>query len=148
MAPGYILLGIGLDYKPTKNLSIFLSPATARWVIVRDTILANQGLYGVTPGEKSNLEFGAFASINYFKEFNKNVAYKGRLDLYSNYRRNPQNVDLYMTNLLQVKLSKVLAVTWAIDLIYDDDVRLFGKNQQSAALQVKSLVGLGLSVKF
>ena len=148
MAPGYILLGIGLDYKPTKNLSIFVSPATARWVIVKDTILANQGLYGVTPGEKSNLEFGAFASINYFKEFNKNVAYKGRLDLYSNYRRNPQNVDLYMTNLLQVKLSKVLAVTWAVDLIYDDDVRLFGENQRSAALQVKSLVGLGLSVKF
>ena len=53
-----------------------------------------------------------------------------------------------MTNLLQVKLSKVFALTWAIDLIYDDDVRLFGKNQQSAALQVKSLVGLGLSVKF
>ncbi|HEX6193746.1 MAG TPA: DUF3078 domain-containing protein [Chitinophagaceae bacterium] len=148
MAPGYILLGIGLDYKPTTNLSIFLSPATARWVIVKDTILANQGLYGVTPGEKSNLEFGAFATINYFKEFNKNITYKGRLDLFSNYRRNPQNIDVNMTNLLQVKLSKVFSLTWAIDLIYDDDVRLFGKNQKSAAMQIKSLVGLGFSVKF
>ncbi|HLG38246.1 MAG TPA: DUF3078 domain-containing protein, partial [Chitinophagaceae bacterium] len=45
MAPGYILLGIGLDYKPNKDLSIFVSPATARWVIVRDTALANKGLY-------------------------------------------------------------------------------------------------------
>jgi hypothetical protein len=148
MAPGYVLLSVGLDYKPTKNLSIFVSPTTARWVIVKDTALANKGLYGVTPGKKSNLEFGAFATINYMKEINKNVTYKGRLDLFSNYRRNPQNVDLFMSNILNVKLSKVLSATWGVDLIYDDDVHLFGPNQRSAALQLKSLVGLGLLVKF
>ncbi len=148
MAPGYILLGVGLDYKPTRNLSIFISPATARWVIVKDTALANKGLYGVTPGKKSNLEFGAFATINYLKEINKSITYKGRLDLFSNYRRNPQNVDLFLSNALSVKLSRVLSATWGVDLIYDDDVRLFGPNQNSPALQVKSLVGLGLLVKF
>ena len=148
MAPGYILLSPGLDYKPTKYLSIFLSPATARWVIVKDTALSNKGLYGVTPGKKSNFEFGAFASINYLKEFNKVLTYKGRLDLFSNYKHNPQNVDLYMTNALNVKFSKVLSATWSIDLIYDDDVRLFGPNQTSPALQVKSLIGVGLLVKF
>ena len=148
MAPGYILLSPGLDYKPTKYLSIFLSPATARWVIVKDTALSNKALYGVTPGKKSNFEFGAFASINYLKEFNKVLTYKGRLDLFSNYKHNPQNVDLYMTNALNVKFSKVLSAIWSIDLIYDDDVRLFGPHQTSAALQVKSLVGVGLLVKF
>jgi len=148
LAPAYILLGIGLDWKPAKDLSIFISPATARWVIVKDTILANQGLYGVTPGEKSNLEFGAFASITYLKAFNKVLTYKGRLDLFSNYRRNPQNVDLYMTNLLNAKISKVLSVTWGLDFIYDDDVRLFGKNRDAAALQVKSVVGIGLLLRF
>ena len=40
MSPGYLLLGAGFDYKPNKELSIFLSPATARWVIVRDTALS------------------------------------------------------------------------------------------------------------
>ena len=148
MAPGYILLSMGLDYKPTNSLSIFVSPSTARFVIVKDTALSNKGLYGVEPGKKSNFEFGAFASINYLKEFNKNLTYKGRLDLFSNYRHNPQNVDLYMTNALNIKLSKVLSATWSVDLIYDDDVRLFGDNQTSAALQLKSLVGVGLLVKF
>lgn len=148
MAPGYILLSPGLDYKPIKDLSIFVSPVTARWVIVRDTALANKGLYGVDPGEKSKLELGAFATISYMKEISKNITYKGRLDLFSNYRNKPQNVDLFMSNVLNVKLSKVLSATWGVDLIYDDDVRLFGPNQRSAALQVKSLVGLGLLVKF
>jgi hypothetical protein len=148
MAPGYFLLSAGLDYKPNKNLSIFFSPATARWVIVTDTALSNKGAYGVTPGKKSNLEFGAFATINYLKEISKNITYKGRLDLFSNYRRNPQNIDLFMSNILNVKLSKILSATWGVDLIYDDDVKLFGKNKKSAALQVKSLVGIGLLMKF
>ena len=148
MAPGYLLVSLGLDYKPSNELSIFLSPTTARWVFVRDTALSNKGLYGVSPGKKSNLEFGAFVMINYLKEINKNLTYKGRLDLFSNYRRNPENIDLFMSNILNLRLSKVLTATWGLDLIYDDDVRLFGENQQSAALQVKSLVGLGLLVKF
>jgi hypothetical protein len=148
MAPGYLLLGVGLDYKPTDNLSIFFSPATARLVIVNDVALSNKGAYGVDPGKKSILEFGAFATINYLKEFSPNVTYKGRLDLFSNYRNNPQNVDLFMSNILNIKLSKVLSATWGVDFIYDDDVKLFGPNQSSPALQIKSIVGLGLLVKF
>jgi hypothetical protein len=148
MAPGYILLGLGFDYKATKLLSVFVSPATARWVIVRDTSLANKGLYGVTPGKKSNLEFGAFATLNYLKEISRNVSYKGRLDLYSNYLHNPQNVDIYMSNLFSAKISRLIAVTWAVDMIYDDDARLFGKNKHSAALQLKSMAGIGILAKF
>lgn len=148
MAPGYILLSAGLDYKATKHLSIFISPATARWVIVRDTALSNKGLYGVEPGHSSAFEFGAFATINYMKDINKVVSYKGRLDLFSNYRHKPTNVDVFMSNVLNVKLSKVLSATWGVDLIYDDDVRLFGKEGKSPALQLKSLVGIGLLVKF
>ena len=133
---------------PMPNLSIFVSPITARWTIVKDDTLSAKGLYGVDPGKHSNAEFGAFASVNYLKEFNKIVTYKSRLDLFSNYRRKPQNVDLYFTNVLNVKLSKILSLTWSVDMIYDDDVRLFGENNNGAALQLKSLVGVGLLAKF
>ena len=52
-----------------------------------------------------------------------------------------------MTNLLSVKLSKVLSATWSVDMIYDDDAKLFGPNKNAPALQVKSVVGVGLLVK-
>lgn len=146
MAPGYLLLSAGLDYKPKSNLSIYFSPATARWVIVRDPLLTTK--YGLDPGKKSKLEFGAFATINYLKEFNKNITYKSRLDLFSNYKHNPQNVDLFMSNMLSAKLTKALALTWSLDLIYDDDIRIFGDYQKSPAMQLKSLVGLGFQLKF
>jgi hypothetical protein len=148
LSPAYVLLSPGLDYKPNSDLSIFVSPITARWVIVKDDTLSAKGLYGVDPGKHSITEIGAFASINYLKAFNNIVSYKGRLDLFSNYRKNPQNIDLYFTNVLNIKLSKVLSATWSVDMIYDDDVRLFGQNKTGAALQLKSLVGIGLLVKF
>lgn len=147
LSPAYVLLSIGLDYKPTKDLSIFISLLTSRWTIIRNDSLAAKGLYGVEPGKKYLNEIGAFASINYLKALNKNVGYKGRLDLFSNYQHKPQNIDLYMTNIFTTKISKVLAASWSVDLIYDDDVKLFGKNKNSAGLQFKSLVGVGLSVK-
>jgi hypothetical protein len=146
-SPAYILLSIGADYKPTKDLSIFVSPITSRWVVVNNDSLSAKGVYGVEPGKKSKNEIGAFVTINYLKELNKNVGYKGRLDLFSNYQHKPGNVDLYMTNVFTTKLSKIFTASWNVDLIYDDDAKLFGKNHNSPAMQFKSLIGVGLSVK-
>jgi hypothetical protein len=148
MAPAYLINSIGLDWKPAPNFSLFVSPFTSRLVIVNDDSLSAKGLYGVIPGKTTNHEFGAFATANYTANITKTLSYKGRLDLFSNYRNNAKNVDLNMTNLFAVKISKVLSATWSLDFIYDDDVRLFGPNKTSAGLQLKSLVGAGLLVKF
>lgn len=148
LAPAYVLLSLGLDYHPVKNLSIFASPFTSRWTIVKDDSLSAKGLYGVDTGRHSKNELGAYVTINYNAKINSTVTYKGRLDLFSNYKHNPQNVDLYMTNLFAVKLSRVISATWSLDLIYDDDVKLFGKDGNSSGLQMKSVVGAGLMVKF
>ncbi len=148
LSPAYILLSPGFDYRPNDNFSLFMSPLTARWVIVKNDTLSAKGAYGVSPGKHSKNELGAFLSANYLKEINRNVTYKGKLDLFSNYKKNPQNIDLYMTNILSAKISKIIAVSWNVDFIYDDDVRLFGENGSSPALQMKSLVGIGLQATF
>lgn len=148
LSPGYVLVSIGLDFKPSEDFSLFLSPVTTRWVIVKDDTLSAKGLYGVEPGKHSQSELGAFATANYLHEVSKSITYKGRLDLFSNYKHNPGKIDVFMTNVLSVKLSKILSASWNVDLIYDDDVRLFGKDGTSAAVQLKSLVGFGLLVKF
>ncbi|MEO6638711.1 MAG: DUF3078 domain-containing protein [Ginsengibacter sp.] len=148
LAPAYVLLSIGLDYKPAEGLSIFVSPITSRWILVRNDSLSVKGAYGVAPGEKTKNEIGAFASIKYLKNLNQSISYNGRLDLFSNYQHNPQNVDVLMNNLFTAKFSKVLAATLELDLIYDDDVKLFGPNNNSPALQLKSLIGAGLTVTF
>jgi hypothetical protein len=148
LSPGYLITTLGLDYKPNEQFSVFISPITARWVFVKDDTISAKGIYGVDPGAHSRTEIGAFLTASYLTDVEKPFSYKGRLDLFSNYRHNPEKIDVYMTNLFAVKLSKVLAVTWNVELIYDDDVRIFGDDGHSPALQFKSLVGVGLSVKF
>lgn len=148
LAPGYVLISLGLDYKPAEGLSIFVSPITSRWTLVKNDSLSAKGTYGVVPGEKSKNEIGAFVSVNYLKDITKTIGYKGRLDLFSNYEHNPQNVDVMMKNMFTAKVSKVITASLGLDLIYDDDVKLFGPNHDSPGLQLKSLIAAGLSLKF
>lgn len=148
LSPAYVLVSPGFDYKPNADLSIFISPITSRWTIVLDDTLSNRGDYGVEPGKHSRNEMGAFASVNYLKTFNKIITYKGRLDLFSNYKGKAKNVDLFFTNVLNVKLNKILSLTYSLDMIYDDDVRLFGPTEKGARMQLKSMLGAGVLLKF
>jgi hypothetical protein len=186
MAPAYLILAPGIDYHPTPYFNIFVSPLSARFVFVTNdpgsyffpngVIPAADGggfelplaaLYGVDPRRKVRNEVGGFASITFNKEIFKNVTYKSRMDLYSNYLgterftatgpgqieiqenpAKPQNVDVFWTNLIVMKVNKVLNVTYNFDLVYDDDVRQFGDKKTSAAIQLRSLLAVGLSVSF
>jgi hypothetical protein len=148
LSPAYILLSAGMDYKPSQKFSMFLSPLTARWVIVANSYLANKGLYGVDSGKHSIGEVGAFASFNYATFIGKNVAYKGKLDMFSNYRHKPGNVDVYFTNFFSFKINRMLSASYTLDIIYDDDVKILGPNKNAARTQIKSLIGIGFQFPF
>lgn len=147
LSPAYVLLAAGFDYKPSANFSAFFSPLTNRTVIVASKRLAAEGAYGVPPGKHLFNEFGAFSSINWVQPIGANVLYKGRMDLFSNYIHNPGNVDVFMTNYFTFKINKYFSASYNLDLIYDDDVKLFGKDGNSPGLQLKSLIGLGFTMK-
>jgi len=143
LSPAYVFLSAGLDFRPDKHLSVFFSPITSRWTIVMNVKLSQMGAYGVQPGKNSINAFGALSSVNYTKEILSNVFYKGRVDLFSNYRKKAKNVDLFFTNSVVFKINKYMSANYNLDLIYDDDVRIFGPNRNGAALQLKSILGIG-----
>jgi hypothetical protein len=147
LSPGYVLTSFGFDYKPKKEISLFLSPLTSRWVIVQNDSLTSKASYGVDTGKNIINQLGAFATVNYQKEVTKNLTYKSRLDMFSNYKKNPWNVDIYMTNILAVRVFKMLSFNWSFDVIYDDDTRIFGDDKDAPALQLKSIVGAGFQLK-
>lgn len=140
MAPAYILLSLGADFKPVPYFSLFLSPLTERWIVVSDDVLSAQGAYGVEPGKKSRNELGAFLSAEFNKDVMTNVTYKSRFDAFSNYKNNPQNIDIYWTNVLAMKVNKYLSANIAVDLLYDDNA--------VARVQLRQLLGIGFSAKF
>lgn len=148
LSPAYLLLSIGMDYKPRPDFSIFLSPITNRTTFVFNDELSRKGAYGVDSGKHVQNELGAFASLNYTKPIGKNVIYKGRLDAFSNYLNRPKNIDIFMTNFFSFRINRFLSATYSLDIIYDDDVKIFGTNKNAPRTQIKSLIGIGFLMRF
>lgn len=150
LSPAYALIGPGFTFHPekVKNFSLYLSPATARLIIVNDDSLSAVGAYGVDSGKKVKVQLGAYLTANYKADITSTLSYIGRVDLFSDYLNKPQNVYFYMTNMFALKISKVLSATWNFNLIYDDKARLFGPSGNGARMQTQSIVGAGLLYKF
>lgn len=148
MAPGYLTIAPGFDWTPVDYFNVFISPISARWTFVSEKYAGLGERYGLDPGKSARLEAGAFVSLVFNKDIAKNVNLRSRMDLFSNYLANPQNLDIFWTNVLTMKVNKWLGVTYNFDLIYDDDVRLFGPNSNAPRTQIKSLLSVGLTTKF
>ncbi|HEY0679138.1 MAG TPA: DUF3078 domain-containing protein [Chitinophagaceae bacterium] len=187
MAPGYLHVAPGFDWKPSSSFSILVTPISGKFTFVTNEpysysfqggVIPDQYQtdgsgqyekplainYGVDPQKEVRFEIGAFASANFNKEIVKNVSWKSKLDLFSGYSKrteffgpgfasqrdidefHPEKVDVYWTNSILMKVNKFLNVSYDFDLIYDDDVRMFGPSGNVAAMQFRSMLGVGVGV--
>lgn len=160
MAPAYIDFGPGIAYKPNKHFTANFSPVTPRWIVVLDQKLANQGAFGLTAADTINGvvqdskrvkgEFGAklLMALNY--EVAKNVNLSTKLELFSDYLNNPQNIDVNWQVLVDLKVNSWLNVSISTELIYDDDVII--NNANGIALgprtQFKQMLMVGVGYTF
>lgn len=160
-APAYIIVAPGINWTPVPWFSLFGSPVATRWTIVSNGpySYASQGgifnghtetplatLYGVNPAKEHKGEFGAFVTASLRKNILKNVAYIGKLDLYSNYLEKPANVDVLWTNQFKLKVNKFIQVSYSLDILYDDDVKNPVAPTHSLGLQMLSTLGVGFAL--
>ncbi len=155
MAPGYFSFSLGMDYKPSEAFSLMLSPLSSKFTFVLDEDLSEAGAFGLDPGQKSRAEIGAYIKMAFKKEILKNVTLDTKVDLFSNYLENPQNVDVNWDLLLTFKVNEYLSASLMTQLIYDYDIK-FGTDTTgdgvpdtfSDRVQFKELFGLGLTYSF
>jgi len=155
-APAYLLTALGFDYKPNAYLSAFIAPLTAKFTFVTDEDLSAIGAFGVDPGKKSRGEMGGYLRAIYNKadfqnELLKNVTFTTKLDLFSNYAHNPQNIDVSWETLIGMKVNKYISVSFNTHLLYDDDVKIQLPEEEGSVgslVQFKEIFGVGFSYKF
>lgn len=150
LAPAYLLQSLGMDYKPNDNFSLFLSPITAREIIVRNDSLSAVGAFGVDSGKKSRFQLGAFVSLNYTANISKTAIYKTKLDLFSDYLQNPQNIAVNWTNILAVKVNRLISMNLTLNMIYDDNIKSVKSDGTAGGpkVQLQEVMGIGLAYKF
>lgn len=163
-APAYLLIALGMDFKPNANLSVFLAPLTSKFTFVRDDLLSAAGAFGVEPGKKLKSEVGGYLRAIYTKndfkgEFMKNIAITTKIDLFSNYADKPQNIDVSWENLVAMKVNKFISVNFNTVLLYDDNILIaIDRNNDGNVsgpedipgkrVQFKEILGVGFSYKF
>jgi len=153
LSPAYLLSAVGLDYKPNDYFSLFIAPITNKLTIVNDEKLSEIGAFGVDKGKKSRMELGGYMRMIYSRkdfesELLKNISFTTKLDLFSNYLNNPQNIDVNWETLIGLKVNKFLTVNLNTQMIYDDDIDIIKEGIiLGPRTQFKEIFGVGLSVK-
>ncbi len=167
MAPGYLLVALGMDYKPNDIFFAYIAPITSKTTFVSSQRLADKGAFGVDPatydedssivtnGKKIRYEIGGYIRSSVKKEIMKNVLMEAKVDLFSNYLENPQNIDINSEVIITMKINEYLTTSLFTHAIYDDDIIIEvdsdNDGEVDAAgprLQLKEVFGVGFSYKF
>ncbi len=151
MAPGYLESSLGMDYKPSDNFSLYLSPLTNKITFVLNDSLANAEAFGVDAGENIKSEMGASVMVVAKKEnLVKNVNLSTTLKLFSSYTEKPENIDVDWNLSLDAKINSYLSAVFTTDLIYDDDINYTDGDgvEHGPRIQLKQLFGAGLAYTF
>jgi hypothetical protein len=148
MAPGYLNLALGADFRKDDNFNIFFSSIAIKSTFVMDDSLSAKGSFGVEPGMRYRQEYGAYLKMKYNRPIAKNIEMKSKLELFSNYLNNPENIDVNGELLLLFRVNSLVSASAQWNLIYDDDVRITDSDGNTGPrTQFKSVIGIGLSYK-
>jgi hypothetical protein len=158
MAPGYLSISLGIEYAPKESFNLYFSPIAGKTTIVRDQTLANAGAFGVDKaiydqnglllklGSTMRNEFGSYLRFKFQKKIMENIEMKTRIELFSNYINNPQNIDVNAENIFAFKVNKWFSASLQWNLQYDDDIIIRDVNGKNGPrTQFKSVLGLGIS---
>lgn len=153
MSPAILIIGIGLDYKPNKNTSLNFSPLSYKGTFVLDTAVIDQTLYGIAKGRRALNEPGvSFMITNEYKPL-KTLSVTNRLQLFTNYIHNPQNIDIDWEMILTANLNWFTDVRFNTHFIFDDDTKTpvpgtNGDPRKTARIQFKEMLGFSLNFRF
>ncbi|HAH24345.1 MAG TPA: hypothetical protein DCL77_11425 [Prolixibacteraceae bacterium] len=154
LSPAKTLIKVGLDYKPNKNFSLFLSPLTSKTVYVRDTAHIDQTRYGISPNRQTLWEPGLNTDVRYKIDITPQISYETKYKMFINYQNPFKKLDITWENLVVAQLTNRISMNFMIYFLYDDNVTfptgkfdLENKEIYKPKLQTKELMTIGFSYK-
>lgn len=155
LSPAYISLGLGIEWVPNQYFSLNFAPITGRLTIVQDTALAES--FGFEPVldphdnehfyRTTRMEFGARAVAKFQYPIFTNVDFSSKLELFSNYLKDPQYIDVDWENMLVLKVNSWLNANISTELLYDHDIPFYRDNGdliEGSKVQFKEVLSIGI----
>ncbi len=153
LSPAYLVFSLGLDYKPSDKLTILISPITSKFTMVTDTVRFDQTRFGIGEDEYVRKEIGAYIKAISKLKIRENINLENKINFFTNYMNEPQNIDVDLEVDLKVKLTDYISMSIHAHYIYDHDVDIpvFEDDQQVGVTkkgQFKELLGIGFVYSF
>ncbi|MDD4108904.1 MAG: DUF3078 domain-containing protein [Prolixibacteraceae bacterium] len=152
-SPSRTFFKVGLDYKPNKNFSLFLSPITLKNVYVRDTVKIDQTKFGISAGQKGFWEPGLNADLHWKKSISSDISYETKYKMFINYKKPWGNLDINWENIVIMQLNDYINLRMMVHMIYDEDVMfpIYDANDEKIGekprLQLKEFINIGFTYK-
>lgn len=160
MAPARLMFKVGLDYKPSKDFSLFVSPLTSKTVLVQDTMKIDQTNFGIPRGKRAHWEPGLHTDLKFKKDFAGNITFETKYRMFINYLEPRDRFEMEWENLLSVQLNDFISLRAMLHTIYDTKI-LFDKTDKEGnpvldvngnkirepKLQLREFVTIGFSYK-
>jgi hypothetical protein len=103
----------------------------------------------ITPGENLRIEYGAYVRLGLAKSWKDQYRLDAKLEMFSSYLNNPQNIDFNLESVLGCKINKYLGFSVILQMIYDHDIVLIkqpaGFNEKG--IPTPEIKGPGLQFK-
>jgi hypothetical protein len=150
MAPGFLLLNLGLSHSKVDKYSITLSPIATKTTFVLNDSLAAVGSFGNAAGQRINSEFGGSFIGSYQFKVMDNISFRTNLNLFANYTEmtSLRSIDVNWENVMTLTVNKYIKSTIATLLIWDEDIDVrideFGVPQKG--VQFRSGITIGLAI--
>jgi hypothetical protein len=108
MAPAYLTLALGMDYKED-NFTLMLLPVTSRMTIVADTTSYDQTRYKL-PEDRKTHSMGGVSLVNKLEwEFAKGFNLASKMDLFYEYMRSDNQIQAEWELMLDMKINVFLS---------------------------------------
>lgn len=170
MNPGYVTLGLGVQWVPNEHFKVNFAPLTARMTIVNDQKLADAGAFGVKHAEYDTLgnitkhgenirwELGAQLTAEFNYQIVENVTFSSKLIAFYNYLIKSSDlnaigekytcpVDFDWDNALIMKVNDWLSCNLTARLVYDEDIAPLSPVEGTTFRQFKEVLSIGISYK-
>jgi hypothetical protein len=117
MAPGYLTLALGMDYKE-KNFTLMLLPVTSKMTIVSDTVKFDQTRYKIAEDRKVDNMGGASLVNSFSWSFARDFNIQSKMDFFYEYMRNENQIQAEWELILDMKINVFLSTRIATYLRY------------------------------
>jgi len=125
---------------------------------VNDPVLTNTvddkgnliGAFGVMGDNTTLWQVGGSLNMIFKKDIMKNLNYMSKLDLFSDYRHNPQNIIVGFENNFLMKVNKYISMSLTTMLVYDDNIKYTDKEgiTHGPRTQFRETFSIGFAYSF